>query len=116
MKKIYCCIFVCASLFSLLPDAKAQDSTRNSAPDKSYFEAGLSYLNNNVYQGRHDSLRIPYLIPSIKYYNKSGFYAGASVSYLSSPQDSRVDLFALEAGYAFTKNKFSGLVSVDKDF
>ncbi len=116
MKKIYCCLLVCASFFSLSPEANAQDSTKNSAPDTSYFEAGLSYLNNNVYQGRHDSLRIPYVIPSIKYYHKSGFYAGASVSYLSSGQDSRLDLFALETGYAFTKNKFSGLVSLEKDF
>lgn len=116
MKKIYCSLFVCASFFCLLPNAKAQDSTKNSASDKSYVEAGLSYLNNNVYQGRHDSLRIPYLIPSIKYYHKSGFYAGGSVSYLSSAQDSRVDLLAIEAGYAFTKNKFSGIVSLEKDF
>jgi hypothetical protein len=116
MKKIYCCLFVCTSFFGWLPNAQAQDSSKNSRADKSYFEAGLSYLNNNVYQGRHDSLRIPYLIPSIKYYHKSGFYAGASVSYLSSPQDRRVDLIALEAGYEFTKNKFSGLVSLDKDF
>ena len=116
MKKMYCCLFVCASFFCLPPDAKAQDSTKNNAPDKSYFEAGLSYLDNNVYQGRHDSLKIPYLIPSIKYYHKSGFYAGASLSYLSSPQDSRVDLVAMEAGYAFTKNKLSGLLSLEKDF
>lgn len=116
MKKMYCCLFVCASFFCLLPGAKAQDSTKNHAPGKSYFEAGLSYLDNNVYQGRHDSLKIPYLIPSIRYYHKSGFYAGASLSYLSSPQDSRVDLVAMEAGYAFTKNKFSGLLSLEKDF
>ena len=110
MKKMYCCLFVCASFFCLLPGAKAQDSTKTNVPDTSYFEAGLSYLDNNVYQGRHDSLKIPYLIPSIRYYHNSGFYAGASLSYLSSAQDSRVDLVAMEAGYAFRKNKFSGLL------
>ena len=116
MKKIYRCLFVCATFFSLLPNVKAQDSTTNNEPEKSYFEAGLSYLSNNVYLGRHDSLKIPYLTPSFYYYNKSGFYAGTSVSYLSNAGISRVDLVEVEAGYAFTRNKFSGILSLEKDF
>ncbi|MEO8854916.1 MAG: hypothetical protein ABI359_14120, partial [Ginsengibacter sp.] len=77
---------------------------------------GLSYLSNNVYLGRHDSLKIPYLTPSFNYYNKSGFYAGTSLSYLASAGNSRVDLVEIEAGYAFTMNKLSGIVSAEKDF
>ncbi|MEO7044065.1 MAG: hypothetical protein ABI091_02070 [Ferruginibacter sp.] len=116
MKKIYRCLFLCATLFSLLPNVKAQDSTKNNRDEQSYFEAGLSYLSNDVYLGRHDSLKIPYLTPSFNYYNKSGFYAGASLSYLSSGGNNRVDLVELEAGYAFTMDKFSGIFSVEKDF
>ena len=116
MKKNYRCLFVGATFFCLLPNVKAQDSTKSSEPDKSYFEAGLSYLSNNVYLGRHDSLKIPYLTPSFNYYNKSGFYAGTSLSYLTSAGNSRVDLVEIEAGYAFTKNKLSGIISADKDF
>ncbi|HET7114921.1 MAG TPA: hypothetical protein VFI29_00420 [Hanamia sp.] len=116
MKKIYRCLFVCITFFSVLPNVKAQDSTKSDGTDKSYFEAGLSYLSNNVYSGRHDSLRIPYLTPSFNYYNKSGFYAGTSLSYMTSAGNRRVDLVEIEAGYAFTKNKFSGIISAEKDF
>ena len=116
MKKNYRCLFLCATLFSLLPNATAQDSTKNNEDDQSYFEAGLSYLSNNVYLGRHDSLKIPYLAPSFNYYNKSGFYAGTSLSYLNSAANSRIDLVEIEAGYAFTKDKFSGILSIEKDF
>ena len=92
MKKNYRFFLVGVSLFLLLPNLKAQDSAKNSKPDKSYFEAGLSYLSNNVYLGRHDSLKIPYLTPSFNYYNKSGFYAGSTLSYITSAGNSRVDL------------------------
>jgi hypothetical protein len=116
MKKIYRLLFVCVTFFSLLPNVKAQDSAKDDGTDKSYFEAGFSYLSNNVYLGRHDSLKIPYLTPSFNYYNKSGFYAGTSLSYLASAGNSHTDLVELEAGYAFTSDKFSGVFSAEKDF
>jgi hypothetical protein len=115
MKKICRGLFIFAISFGLLPNAKAQDSTKSNEPGKSYFEAGLSYLSNNVYLGRHDSLKIPYLTPSFTYYNKSGFYAGTSLSYLTGA-DSRIDLVEIEAGYAFTDNQFAGMISAEKDF
>ena len=116
MKKHYRWFLVCATFFCMLPNVKAQDSTKSDGSDKSYFEVGLSYLSNNVYLGRNDSLKIPYLTPSFNYYNKSGFYAGTSLSYLNSTGNSRIDLVEMEAGYAFTKDKFSGILSVEKDF
>ena len=116
MKKNYRWLLLCVPFFCLFQNVTAQDSTKKNDADTSYFEAGISYLNNNVYLGRHDSSRIPYLTPSFNYYNKSGFYAGTSLSYLSSPGDSRVDLMEIEAGYGFTKNKFSGLLYAEKDF
>ena len=116
MKLIYRCLFLCVTFFSVLPNLKAQDPTKSDETDKSYFEAGLSYLSNDAYFGRHDSLRIPYITPSFNYYNKSGFYAGTSLSYLNSAGNSRVDLVEIEAGYAFTRDKFSGIISAEKDF
>ncbi|HEY5368198.1 MAG TPA: hypothetical protein VIJ75_04335 [Hanamia sp.] len=116
MKRNYRLLLVCATFFCMLPNVKAQDSTKSDGSDKSYFEAGLSYLSNNVYLGRHDSLKIPYLTPSFNYYNKSGFYAGTSLSYLNSAGNSRIDLVEIEAGYAFTKDKLSGILSAEKDF
>ncbi|MEO8720904.1 MAG: hypothetical protein ABI297_06770 [Ginsengibacter sp.] len=38
MKKIYRCLFICATFFSVLSNVKAQDSTKNAGEDKSYFE------------------------------------------------------------------------------
>jgi hypothetical protein len=114
MKEIFRYLFICAIFF--YSNVKAQDSTQRNNPDKSYFEAGLSYLSNNVYLGRHDSLRIPYLTSSITYYNKSGFYAGSSLSYLNSERISRIDRIELNTGYILTLQKFSGEVFIEKDF
>ncbi|HEY5369435.1 MAG TPA: hypothetical protein VIJ75_10610 [Hanamia sp.] len=117
MKEIYRCLFVCAAFFCLFPNVKAQDSTLSDLfPQESYFEAGLSYLSNSVYLGRHDSSRIPYLTPSFSYYNKSGFYASGYVSYLNSKGISRIDHVEFDAGYIFTAHKFSGEVYAAKDF
>src|ERR1700712_5740709 len=69
-----------------------------SAPVKSYFSAGLSYLTNSVYNGRKDSVATPYITPTIGYYDKSGFFIDGSLSYLSRAGSSRIDLFNIEAG------------------
>lgn len=116
MKEFYRWLFVFTAFFCFFSNAKAQDSTKSETPGESHFEAGLSYLNNSVYLGRHDSLKVPYLTPSFSYYNKSGFYVNSSLSYLNSPGISRIDLVEIEAGYDFTVHKFSGEVSVEKDF
>lgn len=121
MKKIYRYLFVCASLFCFFSnvkaqDVKTQDTTQNAEAEKSYFEAGISYLSNSVYLGRHDSLKVPYLTPSFSYYSKSGFYATSTLSYLKSAGISRIDFFEIGAGYMFTAQKLSGDFSIDKDF
>ncbi len=116
MKKSYRGLLVCATFIFFLSNVKAQDSTKNAEPVKSHFEAGLSYLNNNVYLGRHDSLKIPYLNPSFYYHNRSGFFAGSSVSYIIGTADNHLDLVEIEAGYEFTKKKLAGVLSAEKDF
>src|ERR1700733_16109732 len=50
---------------------------------KSHFMASLTYLNNNVYLGRRDSVATPYLTPTFGYYHKSGLYISGSASYLA---------------------------------
>ncbi len=83
-------------------------------PKSSYFEAGLNFLSNNVYMGRKDSANIPYLSPSFGYYDKSGIFANAAVSFL--PGAGRVDLVTIEAGYLVTQDNFSGGVYAAKYF
>ena len=116
MKKMSKKLLLCLGFCCLLQSLKAQDSTENDAPEKSHWETGLSYLNNSVYLGRQDSLKVPYLTPSLGYYNKSGFYITGTLSYLKSNRESRIDLFEIEAGYDLTINKFDGEISVAKDF
>ncbi|MBS1735345.1 MAG: hypothetical protein JSS98_01915 [Bacteroidetes bacterium] len=116
MKKMRPCLFVCAAFFCWIPKMQAQDSAKSDETEKSHFEAGLSYLSNNIYLGRQDSLRVPYLTPTFSYYHKSGIYFSSSLSYLNSEGVSRIDLFDIDAGYSFTASNLSGDFYVEKDF
>ena len=117
MKKLFLitllsCVLFCVSAQKL----KAQETDEHSSPDKTYWQTGLSYLSNSVYLGRKDSLKVPYLTPVIGYYNKSGFFASGSLSYLVSAGQSKVDLFEVQAGYTFSGKKFEGEFYAAKDF
>lgn len=65
----------------------------------SYFKSSLSYLSNNVYQGRKDSAVISYITPSISYINKSGFNLTGSLSYAPNAGINQIELITFEAGY-----------------
>jgi len=88
-----------------------KDSIGKLIPIKSYFQASVSYLSNNVYLGRKDTAATPYITPTFGYYHKSGLYANASASYLAAAGESRIDLVTLEAGYSFKAGKFDGQAS-----
>ena len=81
---------------------------------KSYFETGISYQNNDVYFGRKDSSSLPYFIPVLSYYHRSGLYISANINYLSTPQASRIDLVSLEAGYIFQSGNYDGQFNISK--
>jgi hypothetical protein len=88
----------------------AQDSTKVEKV-KSYILTDVSFQNDAVFMGRRDSIAAPYLVPSIGYYDASGFFADASLSYLTKSSESRVDLFLLTVGYRFESKKLSGYFS-----
>jgi hypothetical protein len=94
-----------------IPPADSVSTTKK----KSYLMAGLSYINDNVYLGRKDSARLPYLTFNLGYYFKSGFFIDGSVNYLAS-SDNRIDAVNFDAGYSFTANKYSGEVTFSKYF
>ena len=81
---------------------------------KSHFDGGISYLNNDVYLGRKDSSLLPYYIPVLTYYHKSGIYLSAYMNYLKNSEESRIDLITLEAGYVFGSGNYDGQVNVSK--
>jgi len=87
-----------------------------SVPKKSYLTAGLSFLNNNVYLGRKDSMNIPYVTPDMAYYFKSGFYLEGSLSYVISSTQSRIDAVTFSGGYNFISKKYTGEVTASKFF
>ncbi len=95
-----------------------RDSSLNKKdpPKKSHLEAGMDYQNNDVYLGRKDSTVLPYFIPSVGYYHKSGLYATASLNYLKNATESRIDLVTLEAGYLFSAGNYDGQFSTSKYF
>ncbi|TLP81889.1 hypothetical protein ES765_03235 [Maribacter sp. ACAM166] len=82
-----------------------------SSNEQSYFLTDISYINDAVFMGRRDSIAAPYIFPSIGYYDKSGFFVDASVSYLVSSEENRVDLFLTSLGYTFGGEKLSGGIS-----
>ena len=107
-------LIVCTTIVSALfyQTSLAQDSTEEKG--SSNFKIGVSYLSDNVYLGRKDSVKIPYLTPTIGYYHKSGLFISASASYLST--EKRIDAYNLEGGYSFSKRKWDGEISVGKSF
>ena len=112
MNKLSASFLIALSIFFVQARAQDEDSTKEKAA--SYFKFGLEYLSDNVYLGRKDSVRIPYLTPSIGYYARSGLYAKASASYLTS--EGRMDAFTLEGGYTFSHKKLEGEASISKVF
>jgi hypothetical protein len=91
-----------------------KDSIDNLISVKSYFMATLGYLSNNVYLGRKDSVATPYITPMFGYYHKSGLYINASVSYLPTAGQGRIDLFTIESGYTFKSGSLDCQVSASK--
>lgn len=83
----------------------------------SYFKISTDYISNNVYLGRKDSAIMPYLIPGIGYYHRSGLFVEGSLS-LIPKNDAKVDLFTIDGGYDFHSKdeKFTGEIFAAKYF
>ncbi|TDN83813.1 hypothetical protein DET49_12012 [Salegentibacter sp. 24] len=75
----------------------------------------MSYSSDAILMGRRDSVTAPYIMPSVGYYNRSGFYADASLSYLVKDEN-RVDMGVLSAGYRFDANGIYGGIAATKYF
>lgn len=116
MRKPYLPVILLILFFFSFQRLTAQENDDSATTTNSHWQAGISYLNNNVYLGRKDSMHLPYITPVIGYYNKWGLFISGSLSYLSNAAESRVDLFELVAGYTFSSDKLDGEISFSKDF
>ena len=116
-KKILLFVLLNFSAFCIITAQETKADSKNETKNPSYFKFSTSYLTNAVYNGRKDSIALPYITPSLGYFDKSGFYISASLSYLVSSAASRVDLFSATAGYDFDISKqVSGGIYASKDF
>ena len=79
--------------------------------DVSYILADLSYISDAVFMGRRDSIAAPYIFPSLGYYDKSGFFIDASLSYLVGSEENRIDLVLGSVGYLYSGDPLSGGIS-----
>ena len=106
-------------IFLFMQSANAQPFADNDDDDPyehvSYFMFGMNYLSNNVYLGRKDSTRLPYVSPYIGYHNKTGLFIKTMASY--APTKKIIDLVTIEAGYdhSFGEHINAG-VNVDRFF
>lgn len=118
MKKTYLLLLFLTPVFFCAVNAQElKSTTKKEDAQKSYVKLAVSYLTNAVYNGRKDTEVLPYITPSLGYFDKSGFYISGSLSYLSSSSASRIDLFSLMTGYDFDLSKqVSAGIYATKDF
>ncbi|MBN8836771.1 MAG: hypothetical protein J0I09_05905 [Sphingobacteriia bacterium] len=104
---LLCTIFLSDVLFG--------QGTTNTTTSSSYFKLESAYINDNIYNGRKDSLPFPNIITSLNYYHKNGLSIGSSVSYAADK--GYFDLFTIDAGYDFNiTDKLSGSLYGSKYF
>jgi hypothetical protein len=103
-------------LFFCTPFNIMAQTNKNLYNEKSYILTDFNNQNDAVFMGRRDSISAPYVVPSIGYYDKSGFFVDASLSYLTKSNENRVDLFLITVGHSFKANKFNGTLSGTKYF
>lgn len=98
-------------------DVLAQGTRQKDTTGVSSFASfGLRYKSDYYYMGRADSVKAPYVIPSIGYYHKSGLFISGSLSYLTASGENRVDLFTLSAGYDYFGERVAAGLAVDQFF
>ena len=92
------------------PDDKSNDGT-------SSFKFGVSYLSNDVFMGRTDTVRTPMVVPEVKYSLKSGIYFSGSLDFLPNKKKRQLDGGDITAGYDFDiADNLSGSASYAKLF
>ncbi len=88
------------------------DSTANYSETR----ISIGYASDYYFMGRADSAKAPYLSPAIGYFHRSGIFFRASFSYLTVPEESRVDLISVVAGYEYVNQNFVAGLSLSEYF
>ncbi|MGI4750021.1 MAG: hypothetical protein ACRYFB_05270 [Janthinobacterium lividum] len=114
MKKIYYLLI----LFLCLNALQSSAQTISLDDDKSAgLKGGISYLSNNVFMGRTDTVTSKIIAPQLLYTFKSGFYVSGTLSFILNQKQHTLDGSSLEAGYNYAVNdNLYGGVSFSKYF
>lgn len=104
-------IFLLFMHFTLSAQSNKTTTSGMAKNNESFFLTDVSYINDAVFMGRKDSIAAPYVFPSLGYFDKSGFFANASFSYLTGSDANRIDLFLLSTGFIFEWEKWQAGIS-----
>jgi hypothetical protein len=86
----------------------AADSSDNTPPPRSHFQANLTFESNDVYLGRQDSSVLPLLTPEISYLFKSGFEIDFLVGVNVAAPAWMVNSYTLDGSYSFSAGNYGG--------
>jgi hypothetical protein len=124
--KLLCVFLLCFATFRAFcqTDALPGDDAKPGAGEKkdksdasSSFKFGVTYVSNNVYMGRADTVTTPVIVPQLKYTLKSGIYFSGSLYFIPNKPKQKLDGADLEAGCDFDiTDDFSGGASFTKLF
>jgi hypothetical protein len=95
--------------FSAGQSIKKMDSTDlKNLYNSSYVTAAVNYASDWVFAGRKDSVKCPYVSPSVSYYHKSGLFVKGQLYYLTAASARRIDMVGFSGGYLFSKSRLYG--------
>lgn len=93
---------VVSPFFSAGQAIKKIDSTDlKNLYNSSYVAAAVNYASDWVFAGRKDSVKCPYVSPSVSYYHKSGVFVKGQLSYLTATSARRIDMFSFSGVFIF---------------
>ena len=79
----------------------SSEMDKDTIIDKSYFKFSNSFLTNDVFNGRQDSIAKPHLKPSIGYVSKYGFTTSVTGYYLTLANENKFDYFSFDINYSY---------------
>jgi hypothetical protein len=82
-------------------DKTAAGDKTDKSDETSSFKFGVTYISNNVYLGRADTVTTPVIVPQVKYTFKSGIYFSGSLYIIPNKPTQKLDGGDLEGGYDF---------------
>lgn len=92
------------SAFSQTGTLPGADDTKTKPDDKSTdvtssFKFGVSYISNDVFMGRSDTVTTPMIVPEVKYSFKNGIYFSGALNFLPTKPKQKLDGGDVAAGY-----------------